>query len=522
VKKYLAVLLGVFFILSFAVTAFAIHEEMPPAEAVVTQGPAKITLGGDILFRGWYIHNVDDLALPTHPTFGSRSEAFYTTTAHLSVDAKVSDNLRGYMELETSGGGNNNSDVFNWGTGAGGNNNGTYDSKPNGDLRFRQLWLMYTGSGLFGAPSGIKVGHMPIALGEKMFLNNERFGDDAILVWIDPTKEMHLLAGTVKLVDSANNVDIGFINHTGDLDGYVLMFTYMLDKDNTIGANWTWAHSDGNLPSIPVAPPNCNNLNFHNAEVHAHGTIGGFTYALEGDWQMGRASQVLGGGQSFPGYTGAVSDVKFEGYGAYAKVGFMIDPVNIRASFAYGSGDSGSKSDEVDEFQTLQGTDATSGVDRYTHYTLIYERFVRTAAFEPIVTTFTGQPGQGGIGIGNTRSTGIANTTALNLGFDVNPLKDLSISVDGWYLLASSVGRWEIDREQAGLNPRVGRKLGWEIDGNLNYKIAKNLSYFAQAGIFKPGGFYRDAILKVDEFGDPVDFQRKTVTMAFHGLLLEF
>jgi hypothetical protein len=516
VKKYLAVLLGVFFILSFSATAFAIHEEMPPAEAVVTQGPAKITLGGDLLFRGWYFHNVDELG-----QFGSRSEAFYTSTAHLTVDAKVSDNLRGYMELETSGGGNNNSDVFNWGTGV----NGAYDTKPNADLRFRQLWLMYTGSGLLGAPAGIKVGHMPIALGEKMFLNNERFGDDAILAWVDPTKEMHLLVGTAKLVDSANNVDIGFINHTGDLDAYVLMFTYNLDKDNVVGANWTWAHSDGNLPSLPVAVPNTNNLNFHNAEVHAHGKVGGFTYALEGDWQMGRASQVAGGDLSLPGFTDPVSDVKFEGYGAYAKIGYQIDPVNIRASFAYGSGDNGKKSDEIDEFQTLVGTDATSAIDRYTHYTLIYERLVRTAAFESIVTTFQGVGGQGGIGVGNTRSTGIANTTVYNVGFDVNPLRDLSISIDGWFLQASSLGRWNNDLHatNGSSNGTVSKNVGWEIDGNINWKIAKNLSYFVQAGLFKPGGFYRDAILKVDpDTGDPIGFERKTVQMAVHGLLLEF
>ncbi len=516
-KKYLAVLLGVFFILSFSATAFAIHEEMPPEEAVVTQGPAKITLGGKLIFRGWYFHNVDDLGVPTHPIFGSRSESIYTTNAYLTVDAKISDNVRGYMELETSNGDSNNSGVLYWGGGA----HGTYDTKPNGDLRFRQVWLMYTGSGLLGAPAGIKVGHMPIALGEKIFLNNERFGDDAILAWVDPTKEMHLLAGTVKLVDNSN-VNIGFINHTNDLDGYVLMFTYNLDKDNVIGANWTWAHSDGNLPSLPVTPPNTNNLNFHNAEVHAHGKVGGFSYALEGDWQMGRASQVGGGGLPLPGFTDPVSDVKFEGYAAFAKVGYQIDPVNIRASFAYGSGDNGKKSDEIDEFQTLQGTDATGAIARYTHYTLIYERLVRTAAFESIVTTFQGTAGQGGIGVGNTRATGIANTTVYNLGFDVNPLKDLSISVDGWFLQASSVGRWENDREQLGLDRHVGRNIGWEVDGNINYKIAKNLTYFVQGGLFKPGGFYRDAVLEKDANGDPFAFQSKTVTMAVHGLLLEF
>ena len=49
--------------------------------------------------------------------------------------------------------------------------------------------------------------------------------------------------------------NIGFINHTQDLDGYVLLATYMWDKDNTVGANWTWAHSDGNLPSLDHCIP---------------------------------------------------------------------------------------------------------------------------------------------------------------------------------------------------------------------------------------------------------------------------
>ena len=93
-KKYLAVLFGVLFILSFSATAFAIHEEMPPEEAVVAQGPAKITLGGKIIVRGWYFDNIDENALPTKPTVGSQSEAIYTYNAYLTVDAKVSDNIQ--------------------------------------------------------------------------------------------------------------------------------------------------------------------------------------------------------------------------------------------------------------------------------------------------------------------------------------------------------------------------------------------------------------------------------------------
>jgi len=526
VKKYLAVLFGVLFILSFSATAFAIHEEMPPEEAVVAQGPAKITLGGKIIVRGWYFDDADAYSLPTKPdsgtpvynvfgkdigTAGSQSEALYTYNAYLTVNAKISDNIQGFMELETTNNDNDNSGVAYPGVGPAGVE-GTYDTKLNADMRFRQLWVMYTGSGLLGIPAGIKVGHMPISLGEKQFLNNERFGDDAILVWTDPTKEMHIVAGTVKLVDQASgNPNIGFINHTADLDGYVLLATYMLDKDNTIGANWTWAHSDGNLPSSLFPIPNVGNLNFHNLGVHAHGKVAGLSYAVEGDWQLGKATDVV---------TDAFGDTaspRFQGWGVFAKLGYMLDPVNLRASAAMGSGDSG-KSGNINEFQTLQGTDATGAIARYPHYTLIYERLIRTTAAEAIVTTFPG---------GNIRSTGIANTTYLNLGFDVNPVKELGISVDGYWLRATKIGEWKNLLEDAGGSGSISKNAGWELDAKLNYKIAKNLTYFVEGGVFWPGAFYKDApvdnynnILVQESSFTPVD--RKTVGMAVHGLLLEF
>jgi hypothetical protein len=508
VKKYLAVLFGVLFILSFSATAFAIHEEMPPEEAVVAQGPAKITLGGKIIVRGWYFDNIDENALPQSPKVGSDSEAIYTYNAYLTVNAKINDNIQGFMELETSNNDGNNSGVLYPGVGK--PYEGTYDTKPNGDLRFRQLWVMYTGSGLFGIPAGIKVGHMPISLGEKQFLNNERFGDDAILVWVDPTKEMHVVAGTVKLVDSSNP-NIGYINHSDDLNGYVLLATYMLDKDNTIGANFTWTHSDANLPSNPFPVPNVDTLNFYNLGVHAHGKVAGLSYAVEGDWQMGKADDVVA--DDF----GDTISPNFQGWGAFLKLAYMLDPLNIRASAAMGSGEGSggglANAGNVNEFQTLQGTDATGSIARFPHYTLIYERAVRTTAAEAIVTTFPG---------GNTRSTGIANTTYVNLGFDVNPVKELGISVDGYWLRATKVGYWKDLRALYGEPGGVSKTAGWELDAKLNYKIAKNLTYFVEGGVFWPGGFYRDAPLQVDEDGFAVPVSRKTVGMAVHGLLLEF
>jgi len=473
VKKYLAVLISALFILSFAATAFAVHETTEPNEAVVAQGAAKITLGGKMVMRGWYFDNIDAGSLPVE----NGSQALYTTNAYLTVDAKIGQNVQGFMELETSSGESNNSGVQYW---------GTYDTKNDQELKFRQLWLQFTGSGLLGAPAGLKAGHMPIVLGEGQFLRNDRFGNDAILLWVDPIKELHLLVGTTKLQEGTTA--FGLNNSTDDLDGYVALITFMLNKDNTIGANYTLAHSDGNLPSL-AGIPNCDTLNFQNAGIHANGKIAFLTYAAEADMNFGKAEDVLFSG----------SDVKFKGWGVFAKAGFMLDPVNLRASFAMGSGDDDAFDNDIEEFQTLQGTDATGAIARFAHYTQIYERSVRTAAFEGIVSTFPG---------GNIRTTGIANTTYFNLGVDVSPVKEVSISLDGFLLRATETGAWEDS-----VGNSVDEELGWEIDSKFNWKIAKNLTYFIEAGVFKPGDFYQDA------FGDDVD---ETVTQAVHGLLLTF
>ena len=459
-RKYFAVLLAVLLILSFAVTAFA-------------EDKTEITIGGKILVRGWYFDNVTGISGSNVLPVDGHSGTVYSTNVNIIVDAKVADNIRGMVELETAKGGSANSGLFYWGDAARG-----YDSKPNADILVRSAWIQYTGAGL-GLPTGIKIGHMPISIGEKQFLNNERFGDDAILVWIDPTKELHIAAGTVKL----NEGDV--FEHSDDLNGYVLLATYMLNKDNTLGANWVWAHSDGNCPSAGSGV-NVDDLNFNNAGIHANGKVMGLSYAAEADWQFGKAKGLEG-----------EPDLKAKGWAVFAKVGYQLDPVNLRASFAMGSGDDDAEDEDCKEFQTLQGP-AYGATARLVHYTQIYERTVTTAAAKAILTTTPG---------GNTTNTGIANTTYYNLGADVAPMKELSISLDGFLLNATETGAW---KDIVGNS--VSDEIGWEIDSKISYKLAKNLTYFIEAGIFKPGDFYKDAFGADD----------KTVTQAVHGLALTF
>jgi len=467
VRKYLAIVLSVLLVLSVAATASAMDTE--------------VKLGGKILVRGWYFDNVSN-SLPQD----SSSQAVYTTNANIILDIMVDENVRGFMELETACFGNENCGLYFWGTQ---NPNGGYDTKADADLFFRQLWIMYTGSGLLGVPAGIKVGHMPITLGEKQFLNNERFGDDAILVWVDPTKELHLAVGTAKLVEEVDGLPLSIGNHTDDVDGYIALATYALDKDNTLGINWTWIHSDGNCPSLG-ASPNVDSLDFHNIGAHANGNISGITYAAEVDIQTGELENI----NLVPG-----DDLKAKGWAAFVKLGYMLDPINIRGSFAYGSGDDDLNDDDCKEFQTLQGPDGISAFARLVHYTQIYERTLHTSAISATLTTTPG---------GNVRNTGIANTTYFNLGMDWKATPDLNLSLDGFYLMASETEGWE---QLAGHS--VDETIGWELDFKGTYKIAKNLSYFVEAAGFWAGDFYEESGLVAD---------KETVTQLIHGLLLTF
>jgi hypothetical protein len=264
------------------------------------------------------------------------------------------------------------------------------------------------------------------------------------------------------------------------------MATFMWNKDNTVGINWIWSHSDGNCPSID-SKVNVDSLNHNNIGVHAKGNVVGLTYAAEADWQFGKAKGLDGD-----------PDLKAKGWAVFAKVGYQLDPVNLRASFAMGSGDDKDNGD-CKEFQTLQGPDE-GFTTRLVHYTQIYERTMRSAAASALLTTQVG---------GNLNNTGIANTTYYNLGADVTPIKELSISLDGFILKATKTGLWE---DQTGID-NISKDLGWEIDTKLSYKIAKNLTYFIEAGYFNAGSFYEDTGLVE---------KKKAVKQAMHGISLTF
>jgi hypothetical protein len=450
-RKFIFIVLSVLLVLSF--TALALAEE------------PQIKLGGRILARGWLINNIDGFGDTDGIPVDTGSTAFYTTNAYLTVDAKITDNLQAYMELETAGGDNRQSGLYIW---------GAHDQKPFADLWFRQLWLQYTGSGLLGCSSGIKVGHQLLTLGEKQFYNMERFGTDAIVVFTEPTKELFLGALTAKQYE-------GGINRSGDdIDAYAILGTYKMDKDNTLGLFVADVHTSDYV----LAPAIVDGVDLWNVGLHGNGKIMNMlTWAAEADFQFGQLEERGG------------EDEDFGGWAIMAKLGYEVPaaPLTIRGSFVYGSGDDNADNDNIDEFQFVGPFDSESAIARFPHYTQIYERSINTAAFEQVFS-------------GPDRNTGTANTTYYNLGIDYMPMKELTFSLDGFYLQATETALWE---DLVGHS--VDDSLGWEVDFKGSWKITKNLTYFVEAGWFNPGNFYDDV------YGDS-----KNATQVIHGLNITF
>ncbi len=151
-KTHLTIILAVIFALGMTTSAFAIHAEIPAeTQAIVAKGNTQITLGGQIRLRGNY--QEADFDSDTDP-IGN-----YDGRVVLGVNAKIGDNVQGQLTLMSGDPKSSDPDTdanFGWGT----------ENAMQGSLRINQAWILYTYK-----MAGIKVGHMPLALGNKIWFD---------------------------------------------------------------------------------------------------------------------------------------------------------------------------------------------------------------------------------------------------------------------------------------------------------------------------------------------------------------
>jgi hypothetical protein len=446
VKRYLALVAGLIFVLGFTAVAFAIHAEIPSdTQAVVAKGTTQITLGGEIRARGEY-KEVDF----NNDTPG---DSYYDSRVRLSVDAQVTPNTSGFVQVEAGGG--YTADNYTWGTstekewystGSCNDTNGddqcdvgtiTVDTKSRdkdqygakgiynvgnakrGQFNILQAWILHKGSGLLGVPAGVKVGHMPLALGNKLFFDHTKFGDDAIVFFVDPTKELHIGLLTAKFREGQNAL-------SDDANAYVGLFNYKL-ANGSISGDITYVDDQGF---------SADGLHFWNFGLRGDMKVDPITIRADVELQTGS--------------TGQTPDRDFAGYAFLVGADFKVDPVTLTAEFAYGSGDDDANDDKDKRFVTSLGADP--------HFTYVYEYRTNNAC---------------GVQYG-----GICNTMYVKLGASAQPVKDLTASLNLFWLRANEV-------------PAGGDKdIGIEIDPKITYKIDKNLTYWIEGGYLMAGDFW--------------------------------
>ncbi len=420
-KKYLVILLGAVFVLCFAASAFAIHAEIPAeTQAVVTKG-VQVTIGGDIRIRGEFDQNVnafDDNA-------GDHT-SFYDERIRLNVNAQVTPNTVGYIEIEGANG--PTSTGYTWGNPDSGSR-GVYNvgDAKRAQLNLLEAWILHTGSGLLGMPAGIKVGHMALALGNKLFFDHTLFGDDAIVLFADPMKELHIAVLTAKfregstLLNDDANAYVGLFNYTTKEFGVGFDATYVDDQKLFAGGADTHLWNFG---------------------LRANADIAGFSLKADGEIQTGKIEE---------------PDIKFQGYAFLVGAAYTFAPVRLGIDYAYGSGDKG---DDPSKFKTF-----VTSLSNYQHTTYVYDYKSPVHA-----SGFSG--------------AGVANTQYVKVDASMPLVKDLSGYLAYYWLHANELTAAET---ATGANHDIGS----EIDAKITYKIDKNLVYYVEGGYLFAGDFFR-------------------------------
>ncbi len=492
-KKYLAIIFSFLFVLGLTTSAFAIHAEIPSeTQAVVAKGATQITLGGSIRARGEIreIDFNDDTTKLSHMDLRVR----------LSVAAKVTENTTGLVEIQSSADSGSadfsvsghvagtpfslsgtvpgvplaaTNENQNWGANSTGNGLLPRGNAMGSGVRILQAWLQYA-PGMWG----VKVGHMPLKVGNGIFLHHTYFSDDAIVVFANPTKETHISAIYAKWRE-------GGAGTNDDTNAYIGIGSYSTDMFS-IGADVTYVDDqDFRGPTGTV------NAHLVNIGLRGDVKVAGLTLRGDAAFQTGEIDKGAGtltiGNASCAG----TGDCDFKGYGIIVGADYKLGPAKLTAEFAYGSGDDNATDSDIDMFITTKGAFQKS-------YTYVYDY------------RLAGASGAGW--------AGIANTTYVKVGASSKLTKALSGMVDVYWLKATEKFIHP-NRTHSVTGAPTGPRdddLGWEIDGKITYSIDRNLKYWVEGGFLIAGEAF-------DRYSDAgVKTEADNAYAVRHGIQLAF
>ncbi len=477
-------------VFGFAASAFAMHADIPSeTTAAIAQGDTQITLSGQIRVRYDWRH-VGFNSSDSQPEINFMNERL-----RLGVLAKMSPNTTGFIEL-TSETDSAQADPDNLVAGSSGAaagslgyatthsfGSGQVGNEFKGVVSIRNMWILYHGTGLLGVESGLKVGHMPMSLGTGLFFDHTYFGDDGLIVYTFPVKELEI-AGVIDKATEGNLLSgasaTGRLSLSDKATGYVLLANYKPSKTTAISADVTYFDAQNLGDTIVPSTTSAATASGHFPSLHL------WNWALRGNTEVGGLRlkadvEIQGGKIAMSKGTGA-SDVSERGYAAQVGAGYTLDPVMLDVELGYGSGDNGKSATKSKTFFTAQGPESTFGDPyRYSHGVqgpYVYNYRTNNAA--------------------NLAFGGLQNTEYLRVGGNTNLTKDLNFDAAFFYILAPE----EITASNASLygfssanvaaaGYKASHDVGPEIDTKFTYKIDKGLQTWVEGGYLWAGDFWK-------------------------------
>jgi len=460
VKKYVSILAVFVLLLGFAALSYSAPAEIPSdTTAAVAKGKTQITLGGEIQVRGTMASNTavgEDTNKTGFPRNVTKSDSpwgcigtcsFYDYLVKLNLEAKLSPNTTGFIELAS--GDRNNLNYVPFGINANGTSSGARGAYQVGNTKestlwISQAWILYQGSGLLGVPAGIKAGRQPIKLGNGIFLNHSYFNDDAILVFVQPMKELTLAAATIKFREGGADL-------ADDSTAYALIAAYA-GKGFGLSADITYVDDQASY----VAP--LSGIDVHLWNFGLRGNVDdlftkGLGFRADIEFQTGKVNDIPG-----------VDDFSLRGWALVAGLDYKFQTIPLKLTLEYGfaSGDKHSTDDKDEAFITAKG------FEKSVIGTFVYDYLTPTSC------NFLGMEGTTG-----SVKAGLCNLQYLKLAGSYDITKDINAYLAGYWLRA---------HRSVSLNGADPDKdLGWEVDAKVTYKIDKGLTYFAEGGYLFAG-----------------------------------
>lgn len=412
-KKIIILAVNTSLVLGLAGTALAIHGEIPAETSnVVAKKDVQIGIDGSIRMRGF---TQKDTVL------NSSHKSAYDGRVRLGVASKVGAEVSGYLQLETWNGSNSAKDTYTWG-----GNNLHDGGATKGSLQVLQAWIDYNPN-MFG----IKVGHMPISLGNKLFYDHTGSGDDAIYAYLNPNKNYEVGCLIVKLDDSDDSASTA----TSDTDMYSFLLDAKINNSMKFGFNAT----DVNTHHLGV--------DTYNIGTYLSDKIKNFSYLIDVEFQLGDHE----------------TDIDKEAYAVLLSTKYDLGKGYL--GFLTGSGSGDDNSSTNNENYTTYLTD--------TKYHVIIPGYRFTV------------PGQA------NKNTGLANMLLVQINGGtkgVCPLtkKDIDIKL--------TISWMQLNEELTVFGTKVD-DIGVEIDLFANWKLTSGLVYKVEAGFLLAGDVWSNSII---------------------------